>query len=180
MESGVQFKTDEGLCVVSSMGMEFSLDLINEKVGGLTDSAREFYERHQMFFDHSVIWGAALGKGVGQSGRLIKPSALSGGHHFFTRGTHVLPLDEVAAKFGNDKEAFKEKAEQLGGKPVKYGDAAYEFYPLHGLAVSLILWLGDDEFEPRADLLFDSSAGHVAPLDVLWSAAMLVLEAMLL
>jgi len=41
------------------------------------------------------------------------------------------------------------------------------------IPVILVLWLADDEFQPRADLLLDSTCEIQLPLDIIWSMAML-------
>jgi hypothetical protein len=47
------------------------------------------------------------------------------------------------------------------------------------IPLTVILWLGDEEFPSRADLLFDSSAALHVPLDINWSLAMMSLIALL-
>ncbi|MDO9287659.1 MAG: DUF3786 domain-containing protein, partial [Thermodesulfovibrionales bacterium] len=106
------------------------------------------------------------------SGRLIKPSDIKGGSLFF-RGTHALPLDKIAEKYGSDKPAFIERSVRLNGKLLNYGDAAVELLPMPHIPATLILWLSDDEFPARADLLFDSTCEQHLPLDIMWSIAML-------
>ncbi len=41
------------------------------------------------------------------------------------------------------------------------------------IPVTLILWLQDEEFPARADLLFDSSCELHVPIDIIWSIAMM-------
>jgi hypothetical protein len=51
--------------------------------------------------------------------------------------------------------------------------------PFPRIPVFLILWLKDEEYPPRADLLFDSTCEAQAPLDIIWSIAMVSLLVML-
>jgi hypothetical protein len=45
----------------------------------------------------------------------------------------------------------------------------------------LILWAGDDEFAPEANILFDDTAGEIlSPEDAAWLAGMLVYRMMAL
>lgn len=182
-EYGAEYLPDAGCYRIAVLGHLFLLCPSSMEVRGDTAGADELYRRHSMFFDHSVLWVLANGRCIGRTGRLVKPSAIKGGHHFFTRGTHVLPLERVATMYGvsggEGRDAFIRRGLHLGGMELDYGDGALELMPAPCLPVTIILWKGDDEFAPRADLLFDSSAEHVAPVDVLWSAAMLALEAML-
>jgi hypothetical protein len=56
---------------------------------------------------------------------------------------------------------------------------AMKLYPLPKIPVFLILWLKDEEYPPRADLLFDSTCEAQVPLDIIWSIAMLSVLVML-
>jgi hypothetical protein len=56
---------------------------------------------------------------------------------------------------------------------LSYGDAAVKLLPMPRIPVIFILWIGDDEFPPRADLLMDSTAPLHLPIDIIWSVAML-------
>lgn len=67
----------------------------------------------------------------------------------------------LVARFGNDLGAVRAAAEALGGRPVRItADIAYAFDVLPKVPVALLYWSGDEEFEPRADFLFDETAGR--------------------
>jgi hypothetical protein len=165
---------------MSVLGMEFSFDPARREVLPLSDDGAAFLEKLGFYFEHSAIWYLAVAKDMALTGRHIRPESLRGGQNFFDT-THELPLKELALKYGagEGRELFLKMGMALGGRAVGFGDAAVELHPLPRVPVTLILWMGDDEFPPRADLLFDSSADYHAPLDVLWSAAMLTALAML-
>jgi hypothetical protein len=65
--------------------------------------------------------------------------------------------EPLLATFGRDPDLFLECAERLGGRPVELGDAAVEFRVFPRIPVRLVLWEGDEEFEPEANILFDSN-----------------------
>lgn len=178
-DSGAAYDPDGGCYVILSLGHEFRLCPAGRTVTGLTVEGQALCDSHRLYFDHAVIWHLAASRGVGRTGRLVKPTSIKGGHHFFTRGTHKLPLEDLARRYGSSADEFINRGQALGGSVADYADAAVELYPAPGVPVVMVLWLGDDEFPPRADLLFDSSAEYQLPLDVLWSAAMLALAAML-
>jgi len=102
----------------------------------------------------------------------VKPANIQGGDLFF-RGSHTLPLENLAKIYGEDTSSFFQKGRELCAKAEPYGDASIRLFPLPKIPVTLILWLGDDEFPARTDLLFDSTADIHLPLDMLWSLAML-------
>lgn len=63
----------------------------------------------------------------------------------------------LARMFGKQPEAFKKVMENLKGIPREYGDAAYEFQFLEGLRLCFVLWVGDEEFPPSAQILFSDN-----------------------
>jgi hypothetical protein len=157
---------------VRSLCTDFSI-LLDKKLIISNDPAGEFLiKKHGYFFVHSCLWYLIHAKDVPCTGKFIKPRDIRGGDIFF-RGSHVLPLENLAKKYGNDKEAFIKKSSELCAETVPYGDVAVKLFPMPKIPVILILWLNDEEFAARADLLFDSSCELHLPLDILWSLAML-------
>ncbi|MBA4386390.1 MAG: hypothetical protein C0404_00310 [Verrucomicrobia bacterium] len=111
------------------------------------------------------------------SGRLVKPEDLKAGPIYFT-GSHVLPLEALAARYGRNVEEFVEQGLRLGGQRRSHGDAAVELRAFPRLPVTIILWREDEEFPARASLLFDASCEQHVPADILWSIAMLSVNVM--
>jgi hypothetical protein len=168
-----------GAYVVTSLGMDFAIYPDEEKLEGGSPEAEDVVRRYGYFFNHSALWYLVMAKDIPLTGRHIKPQSLRGGEIFF-RGSHVLPLEGLARRYADDREGFLGRARALGGKHLgDFGDAAAEVFPLPRLPVTLILWVGDEEFPPRADLLLDSSWELQLPLDIIWSAAMLSVLPML-
>lgn len=67
--------------------------------------------------------------------------------------------------YGADAKGFAAAAEALGGEPIEFGNAAYRFRLFPRLAMAVILYLGDEEFAPRVNVLFDAAAGHYLPTE---------------
>lgn len=66
-------------------------------------------------------------------------------------------LFRLAFGFGNRLQVFREIMERVGAKPIKAGNAGFELEFLKGLQVQLILWEGDEEFPPSAQILFSDN-----------------------
>ena len=82
------------------------------------------------------------------------------------------PLKKV---FGQNISGFSRTASILDGKPVDFGDAAFEFFIFPRVPIQLILHEGDEEFPPEANVLFDKSISrYLSPEDIAWLAGMLV------
>jgi hypothetical protein len=67
--------------------------------------------------------------------------------------------------FQNDLSRFRDAASLAGGEALSHGDAGYMFRPLPRVPLAVIYWVGDDEFPPNANVLFDASAGHYLSTD---------------
>jgi hypothetical protein len=179
--AAVSFDEDRSCYAVRSLAHTFFVCPEEKAIRAETPDGAATQKRFAYFLNLSLLCYLVRAKDMGLTGRHLKPEQLRGGQQFF-QGTHVLPLPGLAGKYGASREgldAFLERARELGGNPLGFGDASVELFPLPRIPVTLILWLGDDEFPARADLLFDSSSEHHIPLDIIWSAAMLTVLAML-
>ena len=63
-------------------------------------------------------------------------------------------LTRAAFTFGTRIEAFRRAAEKLGGIPVLHGDAGYRFDFFGPYQIQILVWEGDDEFPPNAQVLY--------------------------
>lgn len=177
-KAGVSYDSVNGNYILRSFGIDFSISPQKRVIKNISLEGENLLKRHSYFLNISVLCYLINAKDIPLSGRLIKPVDIKGGALFF-RGAHVLPLDKVAEKYGSDKTGFIERGGSLNGKILGYGDASIELLPMPRIPATLILWLSDDEFPARADILFDSTCELHVPLDIIWSIAMLSVLVML-
>jgi hypothetical protein len=71
----------------------------------------------------------------------------------------------IAHEFGGDAAGFAAACRKLGGVAIQFGDAAYRFQLLPRVDMGVILHLGDDEFPPAVNVVFDGAAGHYLPTE---------------
>jgi len=88
--------------------------------------------------------------------------------HFFA-GPHELRTDPLVARFGSDPQAFGEAGAALDGQPLDMADAAVRLLPFPRVPLYFLLWLGDDEFQPGVQVLFDRSIEACLPADAIWA-----------
>jgi hypothetical protein len=158
--------------LLKSFGFDFLISLKEREIRNVAEKGEIFAKRLAYFFNPSVLSYLVNAKEIALSERLIKPENIRGGEFFF-QGSHKLPLNKVAEKYGDDKGGFISRGKELGGRLTGYGDASIELYPLPRIPVTLILWLSDEEFPARVDILFDSTCEIQLPLDIIWSIAMM-------
>jgi len=63
-------------------------------------------------------------------------------------------LTRAAFTFGTRIAAFKAASEKMSAEPVKHGDAGYQFDLIGGYKMQILVWEGDDEFPPNAQVLY--------------------------
>ena len=66
-------------------------------------------------------------------------------------------LTRAAFTFGFRLGAFKVAAEKMGALPVKHGDAGFEFPLIGNFKMRFLIWEGDDEFPPSAQVLYSDN-----------------------
>jgi hypothetical protein len=66
-------------------------------------------------------------------------------------------LTRAAFTFGTRIDAFRAAAEKMGATPLKHGDAGFEFDLIGGYQMRILVWAGDDEFPPNAQILYSDN-----------------------
>ena len=66
-------------------------------------------------------------------------------------------LTRAAFTFGTRVEAFRAAAEKMGAEPVKHGDAGFRFDLIGPYQMQILVWAGDDEFPPNAQVLYSDN-----------------------
>ena len=66
-------------------------------------------------------------------------------------------LTRAAYTFGFRLAAFRAAAEKMGALPVKHGDAGFEFNLIGNFKMRFLVWEGDDEFPPSAQVLYSDN-----------------------
>ena len=176
--AAVSFDSTSGSYRVLAFGRRFSVHPGERRILSLEPEGEVFLKLHAGFFRLTLLWYLVKATEARPSGYLVKPSGLPGGD-IFIKGSHILPLAELAAKYATRPGDFLAAGAILGGAAAAYGDAAVALWPLPKVPTTLILWTEDDEFPARADLLFDRTCTAHLPLDILWSVALLSVQTLL-
>lgn len=170
--ASVAFDEKGGYYILKSFCTDFSVSPEERIIKSLAPLGETIIKKYAYFFNHSCLWYLINAKDIPPTGRLLKPVNIKGGEMFF-RGSHALPLESMAKRYEDDKEAFIKRGIELCAEVLNYGDASIKLLPMPRIPVTLILWLKDEEFPPRADLLLDSTCELQLPLDIIWSIAMM-------
>jgi len=71
----------------------------------------------------------------------------------------------LAARFGSAPSELIRSGRGLGGRPLGMGDASILLHAFPRLAVAVVVWKGDDEIPPGANLLFDRGGAGTLPAE---------------
>ena len=66
-------------------------------------------------------------------------------------------LTRAAFTFGTRVSAFKAACEKMGALPLNHGDAGYQFTVIGGYQMQILVWEGDDEFPPNAQIIYSDN-----------------------
>ena len=66
-------------------------------------------------------------------------------------------LTRAAFTFGTRLAAFENACRKMGAQIVNYGDAGYEFRLVGDYRIQILVWAGDDEFPPNAQVLYSDN-----------------------
>ena len=66
-------------------------------------------------------------------------------------------ITRAAFSFGTRIAAFRAAAEKMGAQKLPHGDAGYEFALIGGYKMQILVWEGDDEFPPNAQVIYSDN-----------------------
>jgi len=66
-------------------------------------------------------------------------------------------LTRAAFTFGTRIDAFRAACEKMGAAKVAHGDAGYQFTLIGGYQMQILVWEGDEEFPPNAQVLYSEN-----------------------
>jgi hypothetical protein len=162
--------TGEGAFEVPFLNRKFRISFPEFIFTDLSDPEKEIPIQEQVLILHYM-----KGKGIdGSGGSWIAYREIPGASFYFSSFVKRA-IDPLKKVFGNNIETLKRVSILLGGASIKEGDAGFEFLLFPKVPLRLILWAGDEEFPPEANILFlPSVAGFLSPEDVAWLSGMLV------
>ena len=96
------------------------------------------------------------GKALSANGRWLTFREMPWGELYIKPYTGRV-LTRAAFTFGTRVAAFKAACEKMGSLPVNHGDAGFQFDFIGGYRMQILVWEGDDEFPPNAQVLYSDN-----------------------
>ena len=151
---------------LTAFGSLYEIDPVNKEIRQVGKSDLPISIELELL----LIFYLLEAKDIPLSGKWVNEFSLRGGALFF-RGPHAIRNGALAGRYGYDINEFNQVCTKLCGQSVQMGDVAYRFQILPRIPVLVVLWFGDEEFEPAAKLLMDATLDQHLPLDVIYAMA---------
>lgn len=174
----VTFDASAGCYTLKTFGQDILISPKDRSIFGNAPLSHLLLDKLRLYSELSILSYLIKVRELPLSGRLVKPYDAGGGQIYF-RGSHVLPLDGIAEKYGSDITGFLDRGRELGGEVLGYGDAALRLFPFPRIALALVLWKKDEEFPARCELLFDETTPVHLPADIIWATAAMTVQVVL-
>ena len=169
-----QYLLDPDRYVIELLNVEYVVDLSQRQIFPSQNSSDQ---EPASFLEQLCILAYLISaRQLPLAGRLVKAESLPGGEFFF-RGPHELPTQKLTKAFGEDPDLLYRASANLDTERCDFGDASMELLVLPRIPLTFVIWAADEEFAPRASILFDQTASDQLPLDALLTAANLAVDA---
>ncbi len=114
--------------ILKSFGQNINISLLNKEISSDSQESNFQLKKLDDYSQLSILWYLVNAKNIAFLNKLIRPEDLKGGS-IYSKGSHVLPLDRIADKYGRDIEGFIQRGNELGCEELVYGDASIKLYP---------------------------------------------------
>jgi len=99
-------------------------------------------------------------KPFGPSGNWLTFREFDSGRFYYS-AYEKRSLARLIEVFGSDPELLVRASAPLGGEVIDIGDAGVRFDVFPKFPLAVVVWQGDAELSPSANILFDGSAGSI-------------------
>lgn len=154
--TGIPYDEESRTFTVKLMGSTYKLSFPDYAIYPVEDSVGVYPLAEAMNAKIFVIRYLTERHTVPSSGKFITYHDVPWGEVYF-RQFQGRCLFRLAFAYGNKQETFCKIMERLGAEKCSEGDCSYKLEYLKGFFVKFILWAGDDEFPPSAQILFSDN-----------------------
>lgn len=153
---GIPYEENTGLFQVKFMEKNYTVSYPKLEIHCLDKEDAQAVLCHDIHAKILVLRYFTEGDRMDATGNLLSYRDLPWGEVYY-RQFYGRCIMRLARMFGNRLDTFRAIMKGLKGKKKEYGDIAYEFQFFEGLSLCFVLWAGDEEFPPSAQILFSDN-----------------------
>ena len=154
--TGIPYDEEKGLFTVKLMGSTYQVSFPDYEIHHVEDWAKVYPLEEAMNAKILIVRFLTERSAAPASGKFVTYHDVPWGEVYF-RQFQGRCLFRLAFGYGNKLPVFRKIMEHLGAKKCSEGDCSYELEFMDNLYVKFILWEGDDEFQPSAQILFSDN-----------------------
>ena len=159
--SGIPYDKEKQLFTVRLMQKEYTVSWPEFEVTAVPGADHDGNYAYEALTEQTdakifVIRYLLNGKGVRTQGNYLTYRDLPNGELYF-RQFQGRCLRRMAYGFGLKLEKFALICRQIGASQLNHGDVSFEIEFINDHYVRFILWAGDEEFPPSAQILFSDN-----------------------
>jgi len=161
LKSGAQYQVIDSQKIIILEYLNQSYQIVFPDIDiSLIDSEEEVPIRDKILILHYFTQA----KGTPITNKVIAFRELPEGANYFPTFSKraIKPLLD---HFGRQPERLIDAAEKLGSHKADYGDVAVTINAFNYVPITLVLWRGDEEFNPEGNILFDSTISDYLPTE---------------
>lgn len=150
----LEIEQHSGRIVVPFLADRFFVDLVNKRV--FFENGAEVYPFLSVLLLHYLT-------GVDErplTGEWISFREFAGGDAYIG-SFHNRSLVPLRNSFGDSPDLLPKAAEPLGAEALDFGDVGLRIPVFPKIPLAVVLWRGDSEFPPDANILFDKTANTI-------------------
>jgi hypothetical protein len=158
-KSGAHFQQAQKTMAIDFLKHPYLVTLPSVDVS-IADSTEKVNPREKLLVLHYLI----NAKGTSLKNRTVTIKEIPDGMNYYP--TFVKrALKPIMDTFGNVPATIFPVASKLGGIKAEFGDAAMTIKVFPNVPVTFVVWQGDEEFPPWANILFDASVTDYLPAE---------------
>ena len=177
MNSSVIFNREQESYILPYLNRKYLVNHSTGKVSPLQQNGKGVSIQLQILFLHYL----ATAGGESLQNEWITFKELPGGA-IYTGPYQNRTIKPLLKYFGEQPQQFQEIAVSLGGIGASFGDLCMILRPFPRVPIGFVLWEGDEEFPPSANILYDASAPGYLPTEdyallpglIIWEMAALL------
>jgi len=161
LKSGARYQVIDSQKIILLEYLNQSYQIVFPDIDiSLIDSEEEVPMRDKILILHYFTQA----KGTPITNKVIAFRELPEGANYFPTFSKraIKPLLD---HFGREPERLIDAAEKLGSHKADYGDVAVTINAFNYVPITLVLWRGDEEFNPEGNILFDSTISDYLPTE---------------
>ena len=159
LRRGAQYKVTDSQAIIILEYLNQSYQITFPDIDiSLIDSGEKVPIKDKLLILHYLT----TAKGTAFANKPITFKELPEGPNYFPTFSKRA-IEPLLNHFGKEPQRLIDAAEKLGGRKVDYGDLAITIDAFAYVPITIVLWQGDNEFEPSGSIIFDATISDYLP-----------------